>query len=147
MSKENRVIFYISIFLFAIMAFSFTLLAFEKDGGNHTFLISNISGVMFWVGLIIGCTMQIILIKKYRKAISRNKRHKSEKIGLISFFKNKIAIIFDILFIISIIGFIVEIVFTDMTPYICYITLSLLIFSFIMHCILNGKIFRYIFKK
>ena len=147
MYKKCKMILFISIFLFAIMSAVFLILPLGNELPNGTSSISIITGVLFWGGFIMGCVMQFVLMIQYRKLVGIGKGQKTEKMGLISFFKNKIATIFDLLFVISLISLIVEKIWTDMTLYVCFVSLSLLIFSFIMHCILNGKIFRYIFKK
>lgn len=99
-------------------------------------------GILFWTCLLVGITSQIILAvrKKTRPA-------KKGCIGLICFFRNVPAIIADIIFVVSLIAFVISSKMTHGVGYICYVMLAVCIYTFCLHCIFNGKIFRYVIKK
>lgn len=138
-NSKGKVFLFLSIISFFIMSATFLVMPLIKIDIDSSENIYNILiGIVFWITLILG----IINLFLSRKNIQIKDMKKG--IGLIRFFQNKIAVIFDVLLIISIIGLIILTLATDGTLYICYIFFSLVIFSFIMHCILNGKIFNYL---
>lgn len=125
---------------FFVMSASFLLMPFV-DNSNGVNAFGMTVGLMFWLGLLIGICMQI-LIAASKKSIKKNQR-----IGLCSFMRNIYGSIADIVFIVSIVMLVIGIILTNQSGYICYIAISMLTFSFCMHCILNGKIFAYFISK
>lgn len=125
----------ISFFIMSATFLVMPLIQTDIDSGNNAYSI--IIGITFWLTLVFGI-ISLFLARKNIQGIENIKKG----IGLIKFFQNKIAAIFDILLIISIIGLIILTIITDGTLYICYIFFSTVTFSFIMHCILNGNIFN-----
>jgi hypothetical protein len=117
------------------------------DGVSETLPIKNIiSGIVFWLSLIVGVVTQVILSRTVKKTLGRGYLKSKKKIGLISFFSNKYAAIFDIVMVAGCIGMIFSSIFSSYFGYLSYIIWFVFIFSFIMHCILNGKIYYYITK-
>lgn len=103
-----------------------------------------LSGACFWSGLIGTVTMAV----KINNARKRNHRFKEKygdlkQCGVVSFFKNKEAKIADITMFASIICFIITKIFADglYWPFAC---LALFVFSFGMHCMLNGINYIYL---
>lgn len=145
-SKKEFLWLYISIGSFFLMACSFLLMPINFETTNLQFM-SYCVGIMFWVFLILGIVSQIILAKQRKNWFIRNRirrfRTKS-KSGVIAFLQNLPATIADLTLVISVIALIVSIVLTNAMGYACYIFMALLIFSFCMHCILNGKIYYYL---
>ncbi len=138
-----------SIVGFLILSVSFLLMPVDSnDAQGKIGVISLLSGIMFYLGLIIGIVMQISASVSCKKVIKKSgikeKIEGQPKIGLISFFQNKLAKIFDVLKAISLIGLIVVISFITSTGYICYVLIATLVFSFFMHCIFNGKNYFYV---
>ncbi len=107
-----------------------------------------IVGIGFWLFLILGIVTQIVLANhrkaRYRTQRFNGKRNSMKKIGLISFGSNKIAVIADIAMVFSLIGLIISVIRTKAMGYSCYVFLAAFIFTFCMHCILNGKIYYHI---
>lgn len=140
-NKADRFLLGISIGGFAILAISFMLM--PVDG------LSFVPGMLFWGGLLIGVVLQIILEARRRSlfAMYNVKRETMQKVrnGLLSFKSNSLASVADVFLIISAVATILAFIFTKGTGYLCYVCLSVLVFSFCMHCILNGRI--YIFVK
>lgn len=139
----------ISIASFLLMSISFLFMPFGKIEDGSTSIITYISGGMFWFFLVLGTVFQAILSKRRKDwyiyyRVKRNPRIARPKRGIISFFKNTYGIVADVIMVLSLIGFILSIIFTDGRSYICYILISTSIFAFCMHCIFNGKIFYHI---
>lgn len=142
MDNKSKLTVYeiISIAGFLMMACSFLFMPFV-DNSNGVNTYSVIIGLMFWMGLLIGMLMQIIAACTCKE---KNKRH---RIGLCSFMKNMYGIIADIVLVISIVMFIIAMIVTHQTGYMCFIAIALFTFSFSMHCVCNGKVFRYILSR
>lgn len=139
-----------SISSYFIVAASLTAMAF---GGSATSadvsLISMICGICFWLFLIVGIVLQIILsrrIGRWRAKYYRIRRSMriQPKIGLISFLKSPLGMVSDIVFLLSVITFAIAYYFTEGIGITCYISLSLIFFSFCSHCVFNGKNYYYI---
>lgn len=149
-SKKADIIYLIvSLAGFLIFAISFLLMPVGSKEITQEFNTVNlIAGLMFWVGLLAGTISQILLSVGCKRWLRSENIDLSlvnqPKIGLISFFRNKTAIIFDIIMILSLIGFAATAVVTDATGYACYIFIALFSFSFCAHCIFNGRSYYFI---
>lgn len=151
MDKRSNITLLIgSVFSFFIVAVSLFAMAF---GGSATSadvsIISMVCGICFWVFLIIGIVLQVVLSKqigKWRAKYYRIRRNMRihPKIGLLSFFKSPLGVASDIVLLLSVIAFAVVYYFTEGIGITCYISLSLIFFSFCSHCIFNGKNYFYI---
>lgn len=144
MLKEKRdfkwlMISNISFFLLSV---SFLLMPLEV-------ISPLVTGSMFWLFLLIGITSQIVLTVRFKKRCSKNKTWhlQKNKIGLLVFGQNLYAKIADVSLVLSIVGLIVAMKLTDGTGYSCYIFLAMVVYTLSMHCILNGKIYFYIFNQ
>ena len=141
----------VSVFFFLMLSISFLLMPIE--GGNPEKSLSGYglaAGAMFWLSIIMMIVTQSVLARRRKSWCTAHRIRKSkmpQKIGLISFFKNGYAIIADVVTVISLAGFIIAMFATQGTGYICYVFASLFVFSFSMHCVLNGKVYYYIVNK
>lgn len=138
MAKSKKMIL-AQIISFAISSLMICLSPIcSYDEGKAKMIMSVIVSAVFWIGLIAGIVLDVLLGKD-------NKELKG-KMGLISFFKNKIAMIFDILFVISLILSLV-VVISKTALAIGSVAIAVCIFSFEMHCVLNGKCFNKLILK
>lgn len=146
--KTDYMLFGVSVLSFLMLAVSFLLMPIESENTQDKISATAlVAGVMFWVSIVIGVATQVVLSARRKKWYSENRiktDKKEQKIGLISFFKNIYSIIADIASAISLIGLVVAMIVTHSTGYICYVFVSAFIFSFSMHCILNGKVFYFV---
>lgn len=78
------------------------------------------------------------------RGLKKSRKLRRAKIGLISFFKNREALINDIVFILSIIAVVLLIFFKYYSGWIFLISLVLLFLTFNYHCIFNGKNYRFL---
>ena len=108
----------------------------QKNSG----LFALLSGVLFWAGLITGAAGQVVLLRKTAGAISG-------RIGLISFCTNRFGFIADAALVLSFIGTVLSVFLSEQMGIFSFIIWSLFIFSFSMHCVLNGRKFNYIYRQ
>ncbi len=147
MNKNKEYTFlYVSIGSFFLMSVSFLLMPIDFAIKGLQ-IINSLVGIMFWVFLALGIITQYILGHSRKKWFLKNRIRRFQfenKIGLISFFQNPFAIAADIVMLSSLIGLVISVIATNGIGYACYIFMSLLVFSFCMHCILNGKIYFFL---
>lgn len=116
------------------------------DGTKAEKMCAYIIAVLFWA-TIIALVILTVKITKYRNYLQergyriRGIRH--SPIGVFSFFKNKEAAVIDIVLFISAVSVgIISWTHISLSLVILF-SISLLFFSFNMHCILNGRNYRY----
>ncbi len=149
--KGDYVWFFISLISFLSLSASFLIMPLNSDItiGNLS-IVALVSGLLFWASLVCGIFTQIVISRRVKDWLAANRIRKSSLIGragAISFFRNAYAVISDIVTIISLIGLLISMVLTHAVGYICYIFLAVFVFSFCMHCILNGNSFYIISNK
>lgn len=141
----------LSIFFFLMFSVSFLLMPLGSETPTENIsAYTMVAGLMFWISIIMGIVTQCVLAHRRRSwyVIHRiRKVSATQKVGLISFFKNSYAIVADVVTILSLIGLVIAMIATQGTGYICYVLVSLFVFSFSMHCILNGKVFYHIINQ
>lgn len=146
--QTDNILMLISILFFLMFSISFLLMPLGEETSNGKISVYTlVVGLMFWISIIMAIVIQCILSYRMKKRVmihSTEKEILEQKIGLVSFFKNIYAIVADVIMIVSLIGLIIAMISTQGLGYVCYIFISLLVFFFSMHCILNGKVFCYI---
>lgn len=136
--------FYLYMIFLAIISLSILIMPFGTKYAEYTMSITYISGALFWIGLIGTIIMAGFITCLRRKSNSFQKMYPNlKKLGIIHFFQNIPAFFCDTLMILSAIGFVLMLIWFEKTPY-PFIFLSLLIFSFGMHCMLNGSNYIYV---
>lgn len=133
--KTDRVFLSISMGGFLLMSVSFLLMPIDS--------LSVLPGLLFWGGLIVGVAFQIILEARRRAFFARYnvKREKMQKPknGFLTFGSNQVALIVDYIFIASVIATILAFIFTKGLGYLCYVCIAIMLCSFCLHCIFNGR--------
>lgn len=132
-----------SISGFGIMSVSFLLMPIEG--------ISMLAGGMFWIGLLMGLVLQVVLEMRRRDFLARHriKRQRMQRThnGLLTFGANKVAIIADGVLVVSTICLALSFWLTRGTSYLCYILIALVVFSLCMHCVFNGRIYFHVINQ
>lgn len=133
MEKKNmdRVILWASAAGFFVMSLSFLLIPAEKLG--------YLPGILFWGGMIGGITLQTLLEHRRRKTGTGRRRRNERRNGFWSVGSNREALVADCVFLGSIIFTVLAFVLTRGMGYVCYCAIALMLFSFCMHCVLNGR--------
>lgn len=135
--RTDCVLLAISAVGFFLMSVSFILMPLETIG--------IFSGVIFWGGLVLGVTLQIVLEARRRAFFAKynmkcNKMQKPRN-GLLTFGSNQLAKIADIAMIVSIGATILAFICTKGLGFLCYVFIAATVFTFCLHCIFNGRIY------
>ena len=143
-SKMDAVLLGISVLCFLMMSVTFMFMPKEPDG-------SFISGILFWIGLVSGSVLLVIVNSLRKEFFKKNdisyKNTKKSRPGIFRFFSNRLAMIVDIICGAAFLGTVISMIATRGYGYICYPFISLTVFSFVLHCIFNGKNFDFILNK
>ena len=110
--------------------------------GNARLL--RLSGVWFWATLILGYALFLLVHRARKQSLRAGQEELPKgKPGIIRFFANPWAFFADIALGVGIILFVVFL-WVDASGYPVFALLSVTVFAFQMHCVLNGENFRYI---
>jgi hypothetical protein len=108
-------------------------------------------GVLFWGGLILGVALQIVLEVRCQAFFKpygvRLEEIQKSRIGVLTFGANIGATVADWAMVISVIAMALAFVFTGGYGYMCYIFIATRVFSFCLHCVLNGRIYYYAYNQ
>ena len=133
--RTNLTLLGISLASFGVLSISFLLMPIEPLGV--------LPGILFWLGLIIGVSLQIVLEKKrkafFAKYNMKPTRMQRPRNGLLTFGANKVALVVDCVMGADVIATTLVFILTKGTGYLCYVCLAVLAWSFCAHCILNGR--------
>lgn len=150
-SGADGILLAISVLLFASLSLSFLLMPLDgKTTVNGISAYSFAAGAMFWISLVGGAVTQCVLSHKRKAWYIKNHVRRSKtkkKIGIVSFFENPPAVCADTVLILGAAGLVVALIATRAAGYVCYVMMSIFVFSACIHCILNGKIYYYIRNK
>lgn len=140
--RKNKYFLYVCFLL--IISVSILLMPYSVASEGETYVPVYITGGLFWGG-IIGLAFTVFSINRSRKASLRKEKAPStpKQLGIIHFFKNTPAKIADIMMILSLVCFIVCSFITN-NIFIQFIIIAVFVFSFGMHCLLNGVNYIYI---
>lgn len=141
---QKKKMLYLYMAFLAVLSISVFLMPIGIEIADRTRILTYLSGVMFWVSLF--GTISIALFITYKRKKSKEFADDDsgrKRLGVIHFFQNRPAIISDVLLFVSLIGFIITRVLSETTIF-PFVFLSLFIFSFGMHCMLNGSNYNYI---
>ena len=123
-NRCDKIWFAVSVFSFLLLAVSFLLMPLGEETDTELSTYALVAGGVFWGALLLGIVTQCVLAHRRRAwyAKRRNKRMRTaQKIGLISFFKNKPAAIADVALLLSLIGLITVLIVTHGFGYICFV--------------------------
>ncbi len=143
----DRILLYASIACFFFTSFSILILP-PKLSLTHQRLFGAVAGGVFWFSLLAGVALQVALAIRRREWKSKNHAHKRRGRralpGVIAFGKNPFALAADVACGVCLIAFIAVTAATKGMAYACSVLFAFFVFTFCLHCILNGKIFDYV---
>ena len=142
MGLNPRLGFILSVFFFfvssAVIWFA-PLLSSGSDSKQkiHPYIL----GIIFWAGLLLGFVFVFLINRK------RKKERDQRGTPLIWFFQNPIAIVLDILLILSTGGLLFVLFIKGMNRWVSAAITFTFVFSLEMHGMFNGENFKHIFRK
>lgn len=152
MIKQFRLLFFLSFFSFIGSGVSFFIIPFVRQDAHWFFnVVAYAASAVFWLGLCSGVFFFIkmnALGKKMERQLKKNNQLTLEsfRCGIISFFRNKYAIVADSLMIISVILFVAVLIFEPESDMLSISVIVMFFLSFVSHSFFNGKSFIYILK-
>ena len=146
--RLTKVFFFIALLSGLIFSSSFLIMSpamhISLNEGRNGLLY--FSGALFWAGLLL-TVVAWCLAAKMRKNyyfVNKQKKLKGRRPGLLRFFSNPVAVLADICAAISLIGFILCLIFASKSGLINYIFLFLTVLTVQLHAAFNGILFRFI---
>lgn len=140
--KKHRKNLYLSIVSSVISSLSLmAAILVNSEGENKITLF--VFGALFWIGLVIE---QIFFWRSYvfmKEIAFQSKRLLKGRAGIFTFAASTEGFIADVVFAISLIALVICAVFSLGETILQYILICFIVLSFRMHCILNGKSYRY----
>ena len=138
--RNHKALFIASLTFMLLFSASFLIMPLASAlsfGGSNVLLMIN--GLWFWItGILAGGTFLAANRKRKSVSVDNNSRP-----GILCFCLNPWAKIADCTFVASILGLTVTIIFASQIFFV-FILASLTVFSFLMHCVLNGRNFKYL---
>ena len=141
--QTNQILLGLSLGGFFLLSLSFVLMAVENTG--------YLPGILFWGGLLTGCGLQIVLAAKRRRFLAKHpaaaEKMNKGRVGLLTFATSRSALVADILLGVGFVATVLAMILTKGTGDICFTLIAITVFAFCLHCILNGKIYRFVMGK
>lgn len=139
----DRILLDISVSFFFMMSISFSLMPIHA---LHIF-----PGILFWLGLGGGSVLQVILEIRRRRFYKRmrvnRERMQKPRNGLMTFASSSLATIADYTAGIGLAVTVLTLLLTKGYGVVCYVMITITVFSFCLHCILNGRILFFVNNK
>ncbi len=142
--RRRKKMKFIFIGLLFLMSLSIAFMPIASEYREINALATVFTGLAFWAGLI-GTILIAIWINHCRKRSSYfNELYPNEKqFGAIHFFQNRMAMCADISMFVALLGLIVTKLTVDQIV-VQFVFLSIFVFLFGMHCMLNGVCYKYL---
>lgn len=148
MRRNRKVLLLISILGFFVSALTVVLLPYTGGGSENTMsFIDVLVGALFWIGIIVGIVFYTWVWLIVRKDIQFHKVKLMMKPAFQNFGSNTEAMITDIIFLVAVAGVIVSIFVPNMPDILILTCLFFMIYNFCMHFVLNGRVYKYVFKR
>lgn len=122
----------------------------QASQGTVSFIVY-LTAAVFWTGLIVGIGLFIkmsSLGKKIERQLRQNNQKTLESLrcGVLSFFRNKYAVIADLFMFLFIVLLIAVLIINRVSDIFCIFIVVMLFLSVVSHSFFNGKNFMYILK-
>lgn len=146
-TKLNRYI-YLCIVMACLQFILLMLIPFANlEGTQGQQMLAYVIAFLFWLSII--CEIVFICIanshrKKLVRKFHKNKEIDKEMIGIFSFLKNREGMMADIMLFLSVILLGIVIWTSVKISWIVIGVVSVLVLSFNLHCIFNGKNYRFL---
>ncbi len=137
--------FLATIGMFLLTSVSVIFLLFPEGNRSNTMsVVSIITGVLFWIGILGGTGFYLFTYFSNREEI-HSRIVKGKVPSFVRFYSNKYAAIADTLFFISLAVTVYSSIRINVNEIVQFISLIIFVTSTYAHFILNGKVFEYMF--
>lgn len=142
--RQRQRKFWAFVISLLVLSVSIALLpAGELNGELKTVMIW-VAGSLFWIGLAATVIMAVNINHSRRASpVFRSLYPGLRQFGPINFFRNRPATVADVMMILSLIGSVAALLYAN-SNYIKLGTIAVFVFSFGMHCMLNGVNYIYL---
>lgn len=134
----------ISVIGYFISSATVFLIPFSTGSDKWHDVLGVLAGIMFWLGLLIGTGAYVILWKNMKNG-KYNFRAKDYKPASITFFTKPVAFISDIVLLGTGVLLILGNTVLEFGNVIYLFIMFAFIFTFLIHFLFNGKIYKYVF--
>lgn len=145
--QKDRLWLCLWVLCYLLLSASILLMAMDIPS---TSVFRWVPGGSFWISLLGGSAVQIVLTCRrrrwYHSGAARKGRF-SRGIGMLMFFKNRYAAVADVTAMISLCALVISLWITRGYGFASYLCMAVFVFAFSMHSILNGKIFYYVMHR
>lgn len=139
---------YLSAAGFLISSLSVFFLPLSLTGSEETITIGNkIIGATFWMGIFLGIVCFLICWKKIRKTERYQEICRTTRPGWCCVVSNQHAKTVDLLLAVAVILSVLENTWLVLPEAVNLITMFFLLFTFCMHFVLNGRVYRYVMEE
>lgn len=141
---QKKILKYTFIAFLVLISVSLLLMPISNGTEESNRILTICAGLFFWLGLMGTLTMALV-INRNRKIDKKFKKEfpKLKQLGIIHFFQNKYACIADVAMFISLVGFLISELWINVL-FVSFFFLAVFVFSFGMHCMLNGINYKYL---
>jgi len=144
-NEKKFCVFIVLSVIFSLVSTMPILLCMFNFSDETKQLFSVILSTLFWGGLIAEQVFIWLADRLRKQELPKNlKSKKRQRVGIASFCETKVGIATDVVFVISLMIYIVLFVGDWGVLVVQYVCLFLIVLSFRVHCIANGKNYRYI---
>lgn len=142
--KRERLLFQVSAISFLIASATVFLTAAIPDAGGEYSLFSNLTGILFWLGMLLGVLCFCLIWIRIKKDKHYIRLKKSTRPGAVSFAATRAGMAADCLtavfFVLLPIGF-----FLKLPDAVTMFFFFIFLYSFCLHFLLNGRVCRYLY--
>ena len=139
-NNNHKIIFILSMAFMFLMSLVFLVMPYAAEQNLAGDALPQIlSGAWFWATFAIGYGLFFLFNRKRKK--EDGAARDTKRPGLLRFMGNRWAVVADCAFLAGVSAF-VTVLLVAPQSYFVYALLSLVFFSFHMHCVLNGVNFR-----
>ena len=141
--KRKHTVLFIASLVFSVISSLSLLVAMlvNSEGKNKGILIA--FGLVFWIGLILEQVLFWRANRLMRTALTKDRRRVRGKPGIIYLSTYIEGLVVDTIFIVSLIAYIICIIFGMGETLMQYIFICLMVLSFRLHYFLNGRNYKY----
>lgn len=142
--KNIKILFAVVSVFFGISGFSVLLTPYSVMDNGKLAPAGYAAGILFWAGMILGIMAYVLLYREYKKTGITEAKPAHKLLRYVC--SNPAATVADVLLAAALVMMVYVSVNIRFSQTVAMISLFLLVISIYAHFLLNGKVFRYIYK-